>query len=63
MSPKHFQRFRHEREVEFLSVQEDKATGKLYSCLDDIKQSYPYALRFKVDGVVLNFMRDTNEKM
>ncbi|KAH7038639.1 hypothetical protein BKA57DRAFT_473797 [Linnemannia elongata] len=63
MSPKHFQRFRHGGKVEFLVVHKNKATGELYSCLDDIKHTYPDALRFKVDGVVLNFMRDANEHM
>ncbi|KAF9536974.1 hypothetical protein EC957_009136 [Mortierella hygrophila] len=61
MSPKHCQRFRHERVVESLAVHKNKATGERYSCLDDIKHTYPDALRFKVDGVVLNFMRDANE--
>ncbi|KAF9278163.1 hypothetical protein BGZ88_000762 [Linnemannia elongata] len=63
MSPKQFQRFRQGREVEFLAVHKNKATGELYSSLDDIKHTYPDALRFKVDGVVLNFMRDANEHM
>lgn len=63
MSPKHFQRFRHERVVESLAVHMNKETGELYSRLDDIKHTYPDALRFKVDGVVLNFMRDANEHM
>ncbi|KAG0044675.1 hypothetical protein BGZ89_005965, partial [Linnemannia elongata] len=63
MSPKHFQRFRHENVVEFLAVHKDKATGKLYTSLDDIKLTYPDALQFKVDGVELNFMRDANEHM
>ncbi|KAF9149296.1 hypothetical protein BG015_008912 [Linnemannia schmuckeri] len=63
MSPKHFQRFRHERVVESLAVHKNKTTGELYSRLDDIKHTFPDALRFKVDGVVLNFMRDANEHM
>lgn len=63
MSPKHFQRFRHKKQVEFLAVYKNNATGELYSCLDDIKLTYPDALQFKVEGVVLTFMRDANNHM
>ncbi|KAG0296566.1 hypothetical protein BGZ96_009145 [Linnemannia gamsii] len=63
MSPSHFQRFRYERTIEYLAVHKNRVTGELYSCLDDIKTTFPDALRFKVDGVVLNFMRDGSEHM
>ncbi|KAG0297448.1 hypothetical protein BGZ96_006404 [Linnemannia gamsii] len=57
------QRFRYEQTVELLAVHKNKDTGEFYSCLDDIKTTFPDALRFRVDGVVLNFMRDGNEHM
>ncbi|KAF9906071.1 hypothetical protein EC991_001079 [Linnemannia zychae] len=59
-TPTHFQRFRHERDIESLAVHEDSFTGELYCFLDDVKNILPNAFHFKLDGKALNFMRDTN---
>ncbi|KAF9083391.1 hypothetical protein BGX29_003193, partial [Mortierella sp. GBA35] len=57
-----YQRFRHGTIEESLAVRKDKATGELYSRLPDIQRTFPGALQFKVNGVVLNFLEDDNEQ-
>ncbi|KAG0369077.1 hypothetical protein BGX24_002560 [Mortierella sp. AD032] len=57
-----FQRFRHGNIVESLAVRKDKITGKLYSCVKDIQETFSDAARFKVHGVVLNFLEDENDQ-
>ncbi|KAF9134669.1 hypothetical protein BGW39_006258 [Mortierella sp. 14UC] len=56
------QQFRHGDIVESLAVRKDKITGQFYSRLVDIQETFPDALRFKVNGVVLNFLEDENEQ-
>jgi hypothetical protein len=54
------QRFRFGDIIESLAVQPD-ANGQLYSHLSDIQDLFPEAptaLRFKVDGVNLVFLKD-----
>jgi hypothetical protein len=56
------QRFRHGDIVETLAFRRDKATGELYSRVIDILETFPHAQRFKVKGVVINFLEDENEQ-
>ncbi|KAG0253101.1 hypothetical protein BGZ95_006409, partial [Linnemannia exigua] len=56
------QRFRQGDAEELLAVRKDKTTGELYSLVIDIQETFPDALRFKVNGVVLNFLVDENEQ-
>ncbi|KAG9072886.1 hypothetical protein KI688_000667 [Linnemannia hyalina] len=55
------QRFRHADIIESLAVRKDKITGEYYSRVIDIQETFPGAVRFKVNGVVLNFLEDENE--
>jgi hypothetical protein len=57
-----FQRFQQGDIVESLAVREDKSTGELYSNINDIRETFPDASSFRVNGVVLNFLEDVNEK-
>ncbi|OAQ36796.1 hypothetical protein K457DRAFT_131942 [Linnemannia elongata AG-77] len=56
------QRFRQGEKEESLAVRKDKHTGDLYSRITDIQRTFPDASRFKVNGVVLNFLEDDNEQ-
>ncbi|KAF9087006.1 hypothetical protein BGX29_001099 [Mortierella sp. GBA35] len=56
------QRFRHGDIVESLAVRRDKTTGEHFSQLIDIQETFPDAVRFKVNGVVINFLEDENEQ-
>ncbi|KAF9138704.1 hypothetical protein BGX30_008830, partial [Mortierella sp. GBA39] len=55
------QRFRHGDIIESLAMRKDKITGEHYSRVIDIQETFPGAVRFKVNGVVLNFLEDENE--
>ncbi|KAG0355349.1 hypothetical protein BGX24_006678, partial [Mortierella sp. AD032] len=61
MSTRH-QRFRQGDTEELLAVRKDKTTGELYSLVIDIQETFPEALRFKVNGVVLNYLVDKDEQ-
>ncbi|KAK3845714.1 MAG: hypothetical protein J3R72DRAFT_520880 [Linnemannia gamsii] len=61
MSTRH-QRFRQGDTEELLAVRKDKTTGELYSLVIDIQETFPDALRFKVNGVVLNYLVDKDEQ-
>ncbi|KAG0070386.1 hypothetical protein BGZ90_012673 [Linnemannia elongata] len=56
------QRFRHGDIIESLAVRKDRITGEHYSRVIDIQETFPGATRFKVNGIVLNFLEDENEK-
>ncbi|KAF9280449.1 hypothetical protein BGZ88_012173 [Linnemannia elongata] len=56
------QRFRQGEKEESLAVRKDKHTGDLYSRITDIQRTFPDVSRFKVNGVVLNFLEDDNEQ-
>ncbi|KAF9139766.1 hypothetical protein BG015_001911 [Linnemannia schmuckeri] len=56
------QQFRYGTTIESLAVQKDGVTGKFYSRLIDIQETFPGASRFKVDGVIINFLVDENEQ-
>lgn len=58
-----YQRFRQGDKVDLLAVRIDKNTGELYSRLTDIRDTFPDAQRFKVNGVTLNFLEDDNEQL
>ncbi|KAG0080402.1 hypothetical protein BGZ90_012481 [Linnemannia elongata] len=55
------QRFRYGTTIESLAVQRDKITGVFYSRLNDIQETFPGASRFKVDGVIINFLVNEHE--
>lgn len=55
------QQFRYGTTIESLAVQRDKITGVFYSRLDDIQETFPGASRFKVDGVIINFLVNEHE--
>ncbi|KAG0281191.1 hypothetical protein BGZ96_001261 [Linnemannia gamsii] len=56
------QRFRHGDITEKIAIRRDKSTGDLYSRVIDIQETFPDAKRFKVKGVVINFLEDENEQ-
>ncbi|KAG0297426.1 hypothetical protein BGZ97_004299, partial [Linnemannia gamsii] len=56
-----FQRFRLGDMVETLAVCQD-GDGLPYSQLTDIQETFPGAIRFKREGVTLNFLEDENKK-
>ncbi|KAF9136965.1 hypothetical protein BGX30_010686 [Mortierella sp. GBA39] len=56
------QRFRQGEREESLAVRKDKSTGEPYSRITDIHRTFPDALQFKVNGVVLNFLEDDDEQ-
>lgn len=47
--------------VETLAVCQD-GDDPPYSRLDDIQETFPGAIRFKLDGVTLNFLTDEDGK-
>lgn len=53
------QRFRLDDVVECLAVCQGK-DGLLYSRLDDIQETFPGAIRFKLGKVTINFLTDEN---
>ncbi|KAG0061498.1 hypothetical protein BGZ89_011398 [Linnemannia elongata] len=55
------QKFRYGTTIESLAVQRDKITGVFYSRLNDIQETFPGASRFKVDGVIINFLVNEHE--
>lgn len=57
-----YQRFRHGDIIESLAVRKDKITGEHYSRVIDIQETFSGAVRFKVNGIVLNFLEDENEQ-
>ncbi|KAG0377464.1 hypothetical protein BGX24_006064 [Mortierella sp. AD032] len=61
MSTRH-QRFRQDGTEELLDVRKDKTTGELCSLVIDIQETFPVALRFKVNGVTLNYLVDEDEQ-
>ncbi|KAG0315702.1 hypothetical protein BGZ97_007936 [Linnemannia gamsii] len=56
------QRFRQGNKVELLAVRKDKTTGVLYIRKKDVQRVFPGTCLFKVDGVVLYYLEDENEK-
>ncbi|KAG0275008.1 hypothetical protein BGZ95_009265 [Linnemannia exigua] len=62
-TPTRFQVFQHNQVIESLEVQKNKSTGEYYSCLEDVQNTFPDAHRFKLNGVVLNFMRDASGQL
>lgn len=56
------QRFRLGNKVELLAVRKDKTTGNLYSRVADVRRVFPGASLFKVNGVVLFYLEDENER-
>ncbi|KAF9335806.1 hypothetical protein BGZ91_010348 [Linnemannia elongata] len=54
------QRFRHGDIIELLAMRKDRITGEHYSQVIDIQETFTDAVRFKVNGVVLNFLEDDN---
>ncbi|KAK5828942.1 hypothetical protein F5H01DRAFT_408423 [Linnemannia elongata] len=54
------QQFRHGDIIESLAMRKDRITGEHYSQVIDIQETFTDAVRFKVNGVVLNFLEDDN---
>ncbi|KAG0296553.1 hypothetical protein BGZ96_009132 [Linnemannia gamsii] len=57
------QRFREGKKVELLAVRKDKITGNLYNRVADVRMVFPGASLFKVNGVVLFYLEDENERV
>ncbi|KAG0270735.1 hypothetical protein BGZ95_001589 [Linnemannia exigua] len=55
------QRFRLGDEIEHLAVCQDD-DGPPFSQLTDVQETFPNAVRFKLNGVTLNFLEDENRK-
>lgn len=56
------QLFQHGDRIELLPPRKDKATGELYIREKDVQRVFPGATLFKVNGAVLYYLEDENEK-